>query len=558
MMRILLAACVCAVSLCAPLRSLGFVHFQDQSTAPVKVVGMTPDKWREDLRYLATEMPKVHKNLFHAMTREQFDTAVRRLDERIPSLSRNQILVEFARIVAMVRDGHTFMPLFTDPKADFHAFPVNFYFFEDGLFVQSAKPEYAKAAGAKLIKIGNTRAEDAYKLASELVSRDNEMGVRAFAPRLLSMPEILEGLGIIEGTESARYTLEADGQQFTLEVKAVPVAEIVNHLRTSSGKWVDARDNAKAPTPLWLKDTHNNYWFEYLPDSKTIYVQYNAVQNKPDESIAKFFQRVFAYAESNTFDRLVIDLRNNGGGNNSLNWPIIYGLIRSDKVNQRGKLFAIIGRETFSAAQNCVNQLERHTNVTFVGEPTAGNPNHYGDPRRLFLPNSGLAVFVSTLWWQDMDPRDTRPWIAPSVAVKQSFDDYRNNIDPILNAVVTFVPEPPLAETLLEALKANDVARASARYRAFKDDPRHAYVNTEFQINRLGYELLGTNQVDLAIEVFKLNVASYPHSANVYDSLGEAYVKKGNKELAIRNYEKTLELNPGNDGARAALKTLRQ
>lgn len=57
-------------------------------------------QWREDLHYFTEQAPQVHKNLFHSMTREQFDTAVKSLDERIPTLSRNQIIVEIVRIVA--------------------------------------------------------------------------------------------------------------------------------------------------------------------------------------------------------------------------------------------------------------------------------------------------------------------------------------------------------------------------------------------------------------------------------------------------------------------------
>jgi len=541
-----------ALILCAPISALAQDH-----VAPTPAV-MTPEKWREDLRYLAIEMPRVHKNLFHSITSEQFNEAVRRLDERIPSLTRNQILVEFSRLVAMVGDGHTSIALFLDPRLNFHAFPVSFYFYKDGLFVRSAKPEYAQTVGAKLLKVGKVSAEEAYKIVRELVSRDNEMGVKEGAPHLLSMPEILNGLGIIDSTESVQYTFEVNGKPKVVEVKAVPVAEIIDHLRTGAGKWVDARDASKAPTPLWLKDPHNNYWYEYLADSKTIYVKYNAVQNKPDESIADFFKRVFAFSESNPVDRLVIDMRNNDGGNNALNWPIIYGLIRSDKLNQNGKLFVIIGRETFSAAQNGVNQLERHTKAIFVGEPSGAKPNSYGDPRRFFLPNSGIAVRASTLWWQDLDPRDVRVWTAPSIAVEMSSTDYRNNVDPAMNTILNYVPEPPLTESLMEALKANDLALATKRYREFKANPMHVYVNTEAPINRLGYELLNANKTDLAIEIFKLNVDSYPQSFNVYDSLGEAYMKQGNKDLAIKNYEKTLELNPENPGAVEALRILRQ
>ena len=60
-----------------------------------------------------------------------------------------------------------------------------------------------------------------------------------------------------------------------------------------------------------------------------------------------------------------------------------------------------------------------------------------------------------------------------------------------------------------------------------------------------------------AVEIFKLNVESYPQSANVYDSLGEAYMMNGERDLAIKNYEKSLVLNPANQGAITALKKLR-
>ena len=75
-------------------------------------------------------------------------------------------------------------------------------------------------------------------------------------------------------------------------------------------------------------------------------------------------------------------------------------------------------------------------------------------------------------------------------------------------------------------------------------------------MNNAGYELLQAGKVKEAIEVFKLNVNAFPKSANVYDSLGEAYMKDGNKELAIENYKISLELNPGNQGAIDMLKKM--
>jgi Tfp pilus assembly protein PilF len=77
-------------------------------------------------------------------------------------------------------------------------------------------------------------------------------------------------------------------------------------------------------------------------------------------------------------------------------------------------------------------------------------------------------------------------------------------------------------------------------------------------MNRLGYDLMGARKLKDAIEVFKLNVEDHPQSANVYDSLAEGYLKDGNKVLAIKNYQRSIELNPNNTNGVEALKKIQQ
>src|SRR5262245_21363419 len=164
--------------------------------------------WREDLRYMAQEMPRRHRNLFHTMTREHFEAAVAALDARIPSLERHQIIVEMARIAAMVGDGHTNVAPTRDPKIGFRTYPVRLYLFKDGLHVRAADASHADLVGARVLRFGGATAEDAYTRARELVGRDNEMDVRFFAPLLLSMPEVLHALGLVADMEKASFTLE--------------------------------------------------------------------------------------------------------------------------------------------------------------------------------------------------------------------------------------------------------------------------------------------------------------------------------------------------------------
>ncbi len=76
-------------------------------------------------------------------------------------------------------------------------------------------------------------------------------------------------------------------------------------------------------------------------------------------------------------------------------------------------------------------------------------------------------------------------------------------------------------------------------------------------INSFGYQYLFQNKVDEAIAVFKWNVDHYPGSWNVYDSLGEAFAKKGDTKAAIENYEKSVAMNPGNTNGKQILKRLK-
>lgn len=79
----------------------------------------------------------------------------------------------------------------------------------------------------------------------------------------------------------------------------------------------------------------------------------------------------------------------------------------------------------------------------------------------------------------------------------------------------------------------------------------------ERRINTIGYNFINMNSIDKAIEIFKLNTKFYPKSANCYDSLAEAYMKNGQNDLAIENYERSLELNPDNANAKEMLKKLK-
>jgi len=115
------------------------------------------------------------------------------------------------------------------------------------------------------------------------------------------------------------------------------------------------------------------------------------------------------------------------------------------------------------------------------------------------------------------------------------------------------------ARLLFKSIVAKGAEIALKEYREWRKGRPESETVNERQINRIGYDLLyGAKRTNDAVEVFKLNVEDYPESSNTYDSLGEAYMVAGNKELAIKNYKRSVELNPKNTGGIEALKKLEQ
>src|SRR5438552_4162946 len=103
---------------------------------------MTPSEargWQEDLRFMAKQMEEKHKNLYHSISAQEFAARIAALNARIPSLTRAQVIVEMAKIVAAVGDGHTNIYPTRDPKIGFHALPVTFTFFGPQLYVEQGR-----------------------------------------------------------------------------------------------------------------------------------------------------------------------------------------------------------------------------------------------------------------------------------------------------------------------------------------------------------------------------------------------------------------------------------
>ena len=242
-------------------------------------------------------------------------------------------------------------------------------------------------------------------------------------------------------------------------------------------------------------------------------------------------------------DAIILDLRNNGGGNpemimllgsyffdedSSVFYSSFFHRIKDKTYQHRAffyvpgkripqtKLYILVSKNTFSAAEGFAYDFKHLKRATIVGEKTMGAA-HVANPfivNDYFIINLPFAVPVNPITNSNWEGTGVEPDI------------------------------PCKAEDAVEAVYKNELDRINNSY------------TDEASINALGYELLSEKQYGAAIEVFLINVKLFPNSANTYDSLGEAYMNAGNKELAIINYKKSLELDPNNENAKNMLEQL--
>jgi len=395
-------------------------------------------RWREDVRVIATELPARHPDAFLRLPRATWDSAVRATEARLGGLTRNQALVALMELVALVHDGHTVINPFFDPAVGAHWYGVELYRYADGLFIRRASPANAGLAGLKVLRVGRVTSDEALACVARIIPHENEWWANAWAPAWLGLAEVADGLGLADGPDALALTVERNGRP---EGRLVPAGHGGGGPIDRSG-WTDIAGST--PLPLWRQRPGQLYWTSWDPATRTLYVCYRAVLS-PDHgpSNADFWRDVFRQADSLPLARLVLDLRENTGGNNFLNRPVIRGLVARPALDRPDRLFVITGGRTFSAAMNLAEDLERWTDATFVGEPTGNAPLFFGDHVPVPLPASGLTLNVSSLRWSPYDPRDRRAFIAPALFTPLTSADDRAGRDPALAAISPAAPPPP-------------------------------------------------------------------------------------------------------------------
>lgn len=389
------------------------------------------EAWHCDIDYFMKRVLELHYGPEDQESESQFQNLIAAVKGHIDAISDEQIVVELMKAVGNFGNGHNLI-IPTSPKTGaLKRLPVQFYQFNDGVYIVNAEEDHLQWVGYKLESIEGTPVELAIQKTNAVNARDNDMQTLWLGPYYLGLPDVLESLGLVKTAKQVTLTIR-DPKGISREVKMSPMDWSFTgfpKLPPLSGK----------TPPLFLSKVNDPYWHTFLQDGKVVYIQFNAVTNKDSQSFADFNTELRDQITQSSSQDLILDLRHNHGGDGSLLPPLLKTLQRFKVMNPQGKVFVVMGRETFSAGHNLLTEITASMDPILVGEPSGSKPNHIGEAGWFQLPYSGLMGLVSTQFHQESKPEDTRNWIAPHIPVSLSSADYFRGDDRALQTIMEVI-----------------------------------------------------------------------------------------------------------------------
>ena len=431
--RSLKIAATIAALLAAFLATTASVAPAQTSTDSERTAG-----WRSDIAFYLHQMRRQHyvyrsKPLPSAMV-----IAAQQLSANVPRYSDERMLAELEHVASFAGDGHTYMLPFGAKRVVAHMLPLRLYQFSDGLYVIDALSDSTqKWIGARVLKIGNKNAEDVINAERPALSVDNRFGYLWVGPPLLSFAGYLEKFAGVTPGASIPLTMRTRAGQ----VVNVNIPMVVAPPMRGIPKLPPSKVSGAQTPPLYLKNVAQNFWLTPLGGDSVLYVQFNQVQDAPDETLAAFAGRLGATLSAKRPRTLIIDVRHNNGGNLGLLTPLVTTLHNYESSRPDARIYVLMGRNTFSAAQVFLGRMNRETNARFAGEPSSSRPNFVGEESMVQLPWSGAIGSISDRYHETI-PGDTREWIAPSIRYNPSARDYFANRDPLLEMVLVDARRP--------------------------------------------------------------------------------------------------------------------
>jgi hypothetical protein len=347
------------------------------------------------------------------------------LEAAVPRLTDSQLVTRLSQLVAKLHDDETLVEFPHGPDLALDAQWVG-----GGLYLLAVPVADRALLGAQLLAV------DGHPIAQVLARSGTT--VDAEDPQLLSNTEtgalddlaLLHSLGLTGSTTSAVLTVRTRaGMRETVRLAAAGSAFIT---------WPDFLADqvpglAHVPLPRYRQNAMQPYWLRVLSAQHAVYLKYN--QCLPDSGFQRLAARALALLTGHRDYRLVVDLRDNQGGDTGPFQSLLSGLASDPRLNAPGRVIGLVDQFTDSSATADAEAL-KNTGAVLMGQPPADPLDTWGDGQTFKLPKSGLVIQYTTA-----TVNGTRtPWGIPDIVVKPTLAQILAGDDPVLAAALSYRP----------------------------------------------------------------------------------------------------------------------
>ena len=383
--------------------------------------------WRQDIAYLAREVPRVHAGGLTGVSRAAWMAAAGRLEGQVPGLTDGQVIVGMERMVAMLGDDET--QLILRPSA---VYPFAARWIGNGIYLLGVPAADRWLLGARLAAVDGHPVREVVARLRPLIDHQDPGIAQGWVvgwgqvslrwPGYLFDANLLHWLGVTRSATAATFTVvTAHGSLRTIKLAAGggPAGGRLPRLRY-------------VPAPLYLRHAAEPYWLRILARQRAVYLKYNKCL--PGAGFGRLAARALAVLRAHPAYRLMVDLRENSGGYLEPFGPLLRGIWDDRAINVRGRIFGLINDSTASAATYDSYVLRQATNALLIGQQTADPRQKFSDARPLRLPHHDVRIQVTRIIF---NPSQTRHGI-PDIVVAPTLSDWLAGRDPVLAKALAY------------------------------------------------------------------------------------------------------------------------